>query len=255
MAIICWGNLAKSADDVQKIEQAIQDYIETHDMNPNAHMGEDYALGVHRLQAVLDHMDGSVEMKYLPMNKRYATSMFESLDGWTIHGTSLCAVFGSKLYSDSSENPDVGWMTASPLTGLPALDFSKNPYFQTTVRITSTTDQIYYIGTSAQFQEVEHHGFGFKIVNTTLYAYWQGPIGVNLVEIEDVAINDFVCYRAEMDSTNGKIYFYVDGVLEYTAETDMPSDNSPVYFQYYVEQTGVDGRVIYPIDFTFQQDT
>lgn len=60
MAIICWGQLAKSADDTTRIEQAIQDYIEEHDMDPNAHMGEDYALGVHRLQVVLDHSPYSI---------------------------------------------------------------------------------------------------------------------------------------------------------------------------------------------------
>ena len=60
MPIICWGNLAKSADDTQRIEQAIQAYVEEHDENVNAHMGENYSLGAHRLQAVLDHPYGSI---------------------------------------------------------------------------------------------------------------------------------------------------------------------------------------------------
>ena len=60
MTIICWGNLAKSADETQRIEQAIQEYVEGHDENPNAHMGADYALGAHRLQAALDHPYGSI---------------------------------------------------------------------------------------------------------------------------------------------------------------------------------------------------
>ena len=65
MGIICWGNLAKSADDVTRVEQAIQDYIEDHDWNPNAHMGDDYALGVHRLQTVMDHLPSSVYPEHL----------------------------------------------------------------------------------------------------------------------------------------------------------------------------------------------
>ena len=60
MTIICWGNLAKSADSTQRIEQAIEEYIGNHDSDPNAHMGEDYALGVHRLQVVLDHSPYSI---------------------------------------------------------------------------------------------------------------------------------------------------------------------------------------------------
>ena len=61
MPIICWGNLAKSADDTQRIEQSIQGYVEGHDENPNAHMGVDYSLGAHRLQTALDHPYGSIK--------------------------------------------------------------------------------------------------------------------------------------------------------------------------------------------------
>ena len=60
MAIICWGSLAKSADDTTRIEQSIQHYVGTHDENPNAHMGEDYSLGGHRLQTELDHPPNSI---------------------------------------------------------------------------------------------------------------------------------------------------------------------------------------------------
>ena len=60
MPIVCWGNLAKSADSTQRIEQSIQAYLEGHDENPNAHMGTDYALGAHRLQTTLDHPYNSV---------------------------------------------------------------------------------------------------------------------------------------------------------------------------------------------------
>jgi len=60
MPVICWGNLAKAADDDSKIEQSIQEYVMGHDENPNAHMGEQYALGAHRLQNILDHPYSSI---------------------------------------------------------------------------------------------------------------------------------------------------------------------------------------------------
>ena len=60
MAIICWGSLAKSADDTTRVEQSIHHYVQTHDENPNAHMGADYSLGGHRLQVELDHPPNSV---------------------------------------------------------------------------------------------------------------------------------------------------------------------------------------------------
>ncbi|MCX6826885.1 MAG: hypothetical protein NTV06_06445, partial [candidate division Zixibacteria bacterium] len=52
---------AKSADDTQRIEQAIQEYVEGHDENPNAHMGAEYSLGSHRLQTLLDHPYDSIK--------------------------------------------------------------------------------------------------------------------------------------------------------------------------------------------------
>ena len=70
MAIICWGNLAKSADSTERIEEAIQDYIENHDSDPNAHMGADYSLGGHRLQTELDHPPNSVQ--YFHINDIHA---------------------------------------------------------------------------------------------------------------------------------------------------------------------------------------
>jgi len=72
MTIICWGNLSKSADSTQKIEGAISEYIETHDENPNAHMGADYSLGAHRLQVEIDHLPYSVKNKLLyPQSRTY----------------------------------------------------------------------------------------------------------------------------------------------------------------------------------------
>lgn len=72
MTIICWGNLAKAANDTLRIEQAMQGYIEGHDENPNAHMGPDYALGAHRLQIELDHLPYSVLNKFLyPQSRTY----------------------------------------------------------------------------------------------------------------------------------------------------------------------------------------
>jgi len=72
MPIICWGNLAKSADDTTRIEQAIMGYIEGHDANPNAHMGEDYSLGAHRLSVEIDHLPYSIRNKLLyPQSRTY----------------------------------------------------------------------------------------------------------------------------------------------------------------------------------------
>lgn len=60
MAPLCWGYMAKYADDTTKIVDEIALEIEEHNSHPDAHMGDGYALWTHRLQAYLDHPYESV---------------------------------------------------------------------------------------------------------------------------------------------------------------------------------------------------
>ncbi len=69
MAIICWGNLAKAADETTRIEESISDYVERHDENVNAHQVYGSSLYMHRIQDELDHKFGSVDFKWLALNK------------------------------------------------------------------------------------------------------------------------------------------------------------------------------------------
>ncbi|MFA6335629.1 MAG: right-handed parallel beta-helix repeat-containing protein [Bacteroidales bacterium] len=85
MTVVCWGNLAKSADSVQRIEQSIQAYIEGHDENPNAHMGADYSLGAHRLQTEIDHLPYSARNSLLyPTARTYKAIVDLAGNGDTI---------------------------------------------------------------------------------------------------------------------------------------------------------------------------
>lgn len=82
MPIICWGQLAKSADDTTRIEQSIGEYIESHNEDPNAHMGADYALGAHRLAVELDHLPYSIFNKFLyPQSRIYKAVVDQSGNG------------------------------------------------------------------------------------------------------------------------------------------------------------------------------
>lgn len=221
MAIICWGNLAKSADSTERIEQAIEAYIETHDMNPNAHMGEDYALGVHRLQTVLDHMDGSVNLAKMPNTRMIAICAMESLDAWSYSGNYsmglMCTEF--KISSGSSH----GYLRTPSLAKRVKLDFSKNPFFQTTISVHQTTDHDIYIVAGAAPAESKNDSFGFHIDTTTLYAYWTSGGVQHSSEIAGIDLNEFNVFRANYNTTEGKLYFYVNGVLKYSTTSNVPT--------------------------------
>ena len=60
MVTICWGSLAKAADDTTTIEERIETLIAEHNQDPVAHGGYGYALYWHRHEYPVDHPYGSV---------------------------------------------------------------------------------------------------------------------------------------------------------------------------------------------------
>jgi len=61
MPMVVWGLLTKSAEDSQKIEEAIDAKISDHNADPDAHGLADMALYAHRSGDVLDHIAESVK--------------------------------------------------------------------------------------------------------------------------------------------------------------------------------------------------
>ena len=61
MPMVTWGLLTKSAEDSQKIEEAIDAKITDHNADPDAHGLADMALYAHRSGDVLDHINESVK--------------------------------------------------------------------------------------------------------------------------------------------------------------------------------------------------
>jgi len=254
MAIICWGNLAKSADDTTRVEQSIQHYVETHDENPNAHMGEDYALGVHRLQTVMDHVSGSVQFVHLAMDSQIGMSVFESLDGWTTVGWCYAGVFGASVSTNLAGVINPGYMITGSRAGSPFIRFDANPFFQTTVRLGQLFDCTYYVTAGdMKIDPDNNRGFGFKIVDDQLYAVWCDGVGEETELIQTVTAGDY-CLRAYIDSTEEKIYFYVNGVLVHTESSIDTTGRSMQYFLYYAETDDEFNKGFSIKDWLFQQD-
>jgi len=253
MPIICWGNLAKSADDVIRIEQAIEDYVSGHQQDPNAHMATEYSLGAHRQVEELDHVDGSVGMRKLPINKIVGVSCFESIENWSLHGETSGGINNTSIKT----NPPDDWARLyTPFPAAPVkLDFSKNPFFQTTVVFMQDTAQEAYIVAGAEPSAAKDDSFGFYIHDALLYAYWTKGGAQYTEQITGITITDLNVYRAFYDTTAEKLYFYVNGVLEYTAEANLPTDTNDKTFSYYLfSDVGADLRQMYMIDFLFEID-
>ena len=50
-----WGNLQKSLDDPQTIDQAIAAAIAAHEQDPTAHLGDGESLQQHKSNDIIDH--------------------------------------------------------------------------------------------------------------------------------------------------------------------------------------------------------
>lgn len=69
MPVVCWGALAKSANDTTTIPDYIVSQIEDHNIDPSAHGLSGYAIYDHRTQVVLDHLDYSVSSDKISANQ------------------------------------------------------------------------------------------------------------------------------------------------------------------------------------------
>lgn len=255
MTIVCWGNQAKSASDTQRIEQAIQAYVEDHNEDVNAHQLEGSALYMHRVNEKLDHLEGSVSSEFFVNNKIFALGTFESFDGWTTSGDCDPGVFGARIQPVSALDDDVAFIYPNSLVGATlSLDPAKNPFFQTTVLLASDEGHISYFGLGAAAGDEAGHFIGFKIQSDTVYACWWSDGVEYKSEIAGITVTGLHCYRVRVDSENSQILFYVDGVLKYTASANFPDFTATTLFFWYIENTGDAKKTMYICDWVFQQD-
>ena len=87
MAIFCWGELAKTANDTTTIAEYIQASVLKHNVSPQAHGLDSYAIYNHRVDNVIDHKNYSITSDKITSNQiigkdfRTAEDVGESVDG------------------------------------------------------------------------------------------------------------------------------------------------------------------------------
>jgi len=68
MTLPLWGQLQKSQDDDESIEQAIAKLVQTHTIDPTSHLGTNESLSSHKHENVIDHPAGSIVGDKLSFN-------------------------------------------------------------------------------------------------------------------------------------------------------------------------------------------
>jgi len=257
-----WGLLEKSQVDNETIEEAIDRLIAAHDDDANAHIGEGKSLDTHKTQATVDHpadsviedkiKDGNVTTKKFSFERFYIHTQFESIDGWAITaGVSIYAVSQMVLETgaviNTTRRAHISTADWNDGGGAPA----DSPEFQTTVRFKRATEQVAYIG---QCEPDDPFGWGFKIVDGTLYAwYTDNDNNVYTQEIAGITLTDWNVYRCVFTG-GSKIEFYVNGVLKHTATTNLPTFGMSTFITYQIENTEAVDKEIFVQDLLYIQD-
>ena len=250
---ITWYALGRTVGDTESIMEEMDAKILTHNLDPSAHGQTGEVVFEHRNATLLDHLLGSVDLPHLVSEHFFAFSNMGDLSTWPGSGTIYSEPLSAYLETLLPGDPAVYRYLLGNLSGA-KIDPTKNPFFQAAVKFVSITTQQAFIGCGAPPGEGYDDSFGFKVVNNTLYAYWTKTGTPYTSEITGITLTDLNIYRAFINSTDQEIYFYVNGVLKYTATTNFPDTINDYCFSFWIYTTGASNRRMYLINWAFQRD-
>lgn len=218
-----WGQLSKAQDDDEKINEAIDSAVAVHEADASAHLGASESLQSHKAAEIIDHVVGSVVSDKLSMTEYQAKTIFEALDKWDSVGTVNNAKWpGVLLWSDySPANP--AELTSKDSLIPDYLDYSNDMMFQVVARIDETINKKVFFGYGILSSGDVIQGFGFKIVNGTLYGYLEADGSLATIVLSGVTLTVAHNYRAQWDASEKTCYFYVDGVEKGTLVEASPT--------------------------------
>lgn len=211
-----WEHLPKNAVDNETIEQAIVRIVAQHNNDNTAHMATGQSIDVHRKESILDHKAGSVLADKETMSELKFYTTFESLDMWFITGYATnSGMIGCQLYVEDNEIEESS-LEVSNLTLGNFLNTNKDMMFQSLLDLDLGTGAYEFrFGQIANFS-TGHEGFGFKIVNNTLYTVVKGYQIDNQIAHNSISVSVPHIYRAQYISGERKFYFFIDGVQIHT---------------------------------------
>jgi len=246
MPVICWGPLAKSADDPTTISEYIAGKILDHNVNPSSHSLDGYAIFNHRDAPVLDHLPYSIDSdKYIYGSIPYSAfsntdlqfyTNFETFDGWLIEswvGTIFTTpgplgAYVGKAFAPASE-VELSFGSSGP--GLNFFDQDKNYYFKFMGKSTiGSVNGTGYVGPLAHLiSEDTFLGFGLKFTSTKVYLAIsdpsEDPVDEHLSELVGITPTDVHVYEVTYNADNKTFIVLIDGVefINITADNKPPS--------------------------------
>lgn len=210
MPIQTWGGLDKSATDSEKIEDAINRLISVHEADPSSHLGAGESLEAHKSDDVIDHPAGSVLRDKVAFDRRIFDYYFNSLDGVNVSaGVSLNSAGVVMLETSGALNNQRMFQILNDDPNFYSAPMSKFPVHEISMYLSQITNQQVYVLNGS---DSDWSGFGFKVVNNTLYGcYFDSSNVEHLVSLQTISANTIYRLRAEYNS-DSTIYWFVNGV-------------------------------------------
>lgn len=239
-----WGMLAKSQDDDETIEEAIERIIAEHNSDEESHLGVGESLQSHKASEIIDHLAESIVAdklqdfiitgQKLAYDRFELACVFESLDGYIeyVTGSASSSIYvGSLRISTGATINSLYSVRAEAWTEGDGIIFAGFPRFMAVLRFASLADRegFWILGTE------NYNGFGFKIADGKLYAvHWADEVEYTTEITASLDFSVFHAYKVFFH-TGDRIDFYVDDVIVASHSTNLidPSVADPGGLQYW----------------------
>lgn len=242
MSAVIWGLLEKSQVDPQKIEEAITEKVGEHNADEAAHLAAGQSLQSHKASEIIDHIARSVVRDKLGFDRFSIDEHFSTIDAWSKSaGVVLDNIAQMSLTTTAvTNNRQQAYITPGD-SQEDAASSQQNPNWETRVQFAYNTSQEIYI---IQGDLDAPAGWGFKVVNGTMYAVWiDNASAEQTFSLGAISLNHFYRLRCEL-ILGTSLKWYVDDELVHT-ETTFTLSNSMVFMWYSIKTTTTASRIMY----------
>lgn len=213
MSIETWGQMPKSQESDQTIEERVAEMIAEHEADPEAHLGAGESIEVHRTQTTLDHPQGSVVADKRQLSQLELLTSFESIDGWTVNAASSFHEFGNFGIRTNStlNNLAEAWLE----DGVPVLceEFHKNVMFQAVFDFIGIGSGTFNLNLSLLGEIDNYLGLGFRVTGLALTGLFNDGETLHTVSLGNLEKYKTYVVRAFANQGTGNVEFWVNGVL------------------------------------------
>lgn len=226
LMVTVWGNLSKAQDDPETIEEAIQRIVQEHNDEPTAHTADNQSIGLHRVNDILDHPEGSVLGDKFTNADFVIQPLFENTTIYSKSASGLTFGLGAVRLDTSTTINTLRFLFASGQYSHTYVRDDKMATFQCSASINNDSTVLAYFGLGGFGLFAEPPGFGFKIHNGALYAvasFW-GAVDFEEVtsQILGVTVTQKHYYRVQVMPAEGVAIYYIDGTE--VARLDIPAN-------------------------------